>query len=526
MSYPNPPEGEPQPAQPQPAGDMPPPAPANDTPTVPRPATGQPSYPSPFPPANYPTAYQNAPGFPRYPQAGEAPRIVPVKPRRTNNLITRLVALLVIIVASAIIGTLVLRGAGANTSATAAAYTAAKPGPGCDTGAGMWEALDTSQISGRCQSDGLLITRTGSADRVGEVYFDGTNSSFSSFPTSYQVQIDATIESGDTFAGVGIDVHRQLPVGGQVFFARANGQWSALHIDPQGNVSQQLAIGFLAKPTKTMHLVVTVAGPTLTFSINGQQVTQVVDSAYATTHVIGLALSDPQSTVPPSALLANFAYTPQPNPTLANADAEATATATVQSAIQSPYHAAVPGPGCDTQGGQWAAPAAFGDTTTAIQCAASGLRVTEAAKSQNLGAVLFFNRAGQFTPNYRVGAQITVAQLHHGCAGIITRGSSQSGANYVALICDNGAWAIFVNDSAGNPSVLARGIVARKATYLIAASTDGATQSLSIDGHTVGHATDTTVTTTDFVALVVVPGQQTLATTATFANFTLTPLAS
>lgn len=476
--------------------------------------------------ANQVSSSGNTPpaGYPQYPQpTGAVPQLRPVQPRRRNPAVSIIVAVIVIAVAA---GASALLRQIPTSSGNVTSYTAAKPGPNCDTVGGQWQALDSS-LSGRCQSDGFLLTRVGSADTVGEVFFQSPTSDPITFPRSYKVQIDATIESGDGHTAVGLSAHRQASGGSQFFLASEDGQWSALKVDSTGTHATTFATGFLAQPRKTLHLEVDVASAVITFSINGTQVTTVTDGEYPSTDALSFALSDPQSPIPPSALFANFAYSAQPDPTLADSDAEATATATTQQNLQMPYHAAIPGPGCDTGGGQWPSLSELGETQTITRCTAAGLVVSQAAKASTLSLVPFFNRDGNFPANYSVGVQVTTSGLHGGCVGVTTRGSLQTAGAYIFVLCDFKSyfgWLIATFDGS-NLTPLQGGKVAVKSSYLLIASSNGSTQSLSLNGHTVGHAADSTLTITDYVALALIPNPQTTTTTsATFKNFTFTPL--
>jgi hypothetical protein len=506
-----------------PTGDNQPPPPPTDGMPAPQAWVGADGTPYG---ANLPPERANPPsaGYPQYRQpTGALPQLRPVTVRRrTNPAVGIIVAIVVITVAAG--AAALLRQT--SSVGTVTSYTAAKPGPGCDTGMGQWQSLD-SNLSGRCQNDGFLLTRTGSAQNFGEVFLQSLGNSFTTFPRSYHVQIDATIESGDGHAAVGLSAHRQVGGGGQFFLVSEDSQWFALQSDSTGTHDTQFAIGFLAQPAKTFHLEVDVASAVMTFSINGTQVTSVTDGSYTSTDALSFVLIDSQSPIPPSALFSNFAYSAQPDPTLADGDAEATATATTQQLLQMPYHAAVPGPGCDTGGGQWPSLSSLGETHTTTRCTPAGLVVSQTAQASTLSLVPFFNRDGNFPANYSVGVQVTTNSLHGGCIGVTTRGNLQTGGAYIFILCDFKSyigWLITTFDGS-NLTSLQGGKVAVQSSYLLTATANGTTQSLSLNGHTIGHATDSSLTTTDFVALVLVPNPQTTAPiSATFKNFAFTPL--
>jgi hypothetical protein len=512
---PNPPTGDNQPMPPQPVGGYPQPWPSAD---------GSPYGANQPPPAS---AYPPAAGYPQYPQPyGAVPQLKPVPPRRQNNAIIGLIVAIIVIAVAVAAGAAALLRQATTMAGSIDSYTAAKPGPNCDTGGGQWQSLDSS-LSGRCQSNGFLLTRIGAADTIGEVFFQSPTSEPITFPSSYKVQIDATIESGDGHAAVGLSAHRQAGGGAQFFLAGEDGQWRAVKVDSTGTHATQMTTGFLLQPTKTYHLEVDVASAVITFSINGTQVTTVTDGDYPSTDALSFALIDPQSPIPPSALFSNFSYTAQPDSTLSDGAAEATATATTQQTLQSPYHAAIPGPGCDTGGGQWPSLRDLGETHTTARCTSAGLVISQASKTSSTSLVPFFNRDGNFPANYSVGVQVTTTGLHGGCTGVMTRGNLQTADAYIFVLCDFKSyfgWLIATFDGS-NLTALQSGKAAVKSSYLMTATANGSTQSLSLNGHTVGKVTDDSLTTTGFVALVVIPNPQVTATiSATFKNFAFTPL--
>jgi len=429
-----------------------------------------------------------------------------------------------VVVIAVLVASALARGQLGNTNtATGSAYSATKPGPNCDTGSGQWQNVDDPAVMISCQNNGLLITRQANSNTVGEVFFKGTSRT-AAFPLSYRVQIDAAVQSGDSDVGVGLHVHVQQSGGGHLFYARASGEWEAELAKGSGQPTY-MALGFLPRGSKSYHLEVDVQGPVMTFSIDGKQVDAITENSFSETDGIGLALSDPQATVNASALFSNFTYTPLPAPTISPGNAVATATATAKQAVSMPYRVTVPGPGCDTRGGQWAPPSVFGDTFTVTKCTKSGLQMTEPAGKVPLGLVGFFNRDGSFPANYSASVKITMSQLHQGCAGVMLRGDLENANGYFYLVCDIGKWLLFNFDSGGNLNLLSSGQVARQSSYTLTASVGNGSETLSINGKALGQANDGTLTKTNFIALVVLPLQKTASSAATFANFAFTPLA-
>ncbi|MBA3823535.1 MAG: hypothetical protein H0X24_06455 [Ktedonobacterales bacterium] len=482
-----------------------------------------PQYPQQPQTGGYPPPQQPG-GYPPYPQQGgynpypPAPQLQPVTPKRNPlGLILGVVAALLIV---AVVAGSLIYTTRKSSQDQVTAYTAAKPGLNCDKGDGKWQALD-SKATGICQSNGFLFTRTSDKSTVAELYFLGKNGA--GFADSYRAAVDATIVSGDTEAGVGLNVHVQKDGGdGQIVIARANGDWIA-ESAPTSGTSTKLAEGF-APATKTWHLEVLVQGAVLTFSINNQVVTTVTDATFTKTTAIGLVLSDPtQAGV--SANLSNFAYTPQPNSTLSFADAAATATVTTQELRTKPYSAAIPGPQCDKGNGAWAAPAVFGDTDTTIKCASTGLAVTQPANTPHFGFVSFYGPQGLITNDYSLSVQMDLSKNTGGCGSIASRGSDSTGGFLLFALCSDGSYVIARSEGADGLTQLKEGVGTAKAVQTVKVITKGSTHTFAVGGKTVATITDSTVAKTDFVGLVSfnLNDKATTSATTTFKNFVYAP---
>lgn len=403
------------------------------------------------------------------------------------------------------------------TASAPVAYTTALPGPNCDTGGGVWEHLGDTSLAGTCEKNGFLLTKSGNFNIAGEVFFDGKASA--PFPASYQVQMTATITSGDANAAVGLEVHRQATKGGEIL-AAANAIWEYDLNDTSGN-PQRLAIGFFQKPVKTFTLAVQVVGPVMTLTINGVTVDTVTNTTYGTTNALALVMEDVGATKPASALFSNFTYTPLTTPVLSDTNAEATATAVAQH--QPAYMAASPGPGCDKGKGQWD-PTDLGDPSTKITCTANGMQMVQPGTAQYIGQARFFDLDGNFPANYSVGATIDLSNINGGRAGIFARTSAAG--SYHVYIYPTGTWSILKDDASGNATKLGTGQVTLNASQPVQmlVTVKGTAISLSINGTQVTSVSDTTapLTTTNDVSLITNAGNATA--TVIFSEFVFTPL--
>lgn|GEM_PF-2094648 len=205
-----------------------------------------------------------------------------------------------------------------------------------------------------------------------------------------------------------------------------DGNWEAVRFnDTTGVADTRFSIGFI-QPAKSFTLAAEVDGPLMTFSINGQKVTTVVDTTYPDGYGIDFGISDPDAKSPPSALFSHFVYTPLPDTHVTTPATVATATAQAAKDDQAPYMALVPGFGCDKGAGQWK-PASQAQDYVTTHCLPNGLAVSQGASVQFAGRVSFYWLNGNFPANYKVKTRIDVSGLNGGCAGIVIRTNEQAG---------------------------------------------------------------------------------------------------
>ncbi len=442
--------------------------------------------------------------------------LTPVKPKSSlpRTLIGVGVAVVVLIVAGAI--------ALANRNSANDAYSTNTPGFNCDKGGGVWlQNSDQSNVTTACLSNGLQVTQTGSFDTIIPVYFQGKTDTYK-FPASYRVEVNAEMTAGDDATTVGLAVHDiaqgNLVKIGQAFQVDQTGYWSAVRADSSGKLTAFLGQGTTGKAAKTLSLVLEVHGTVVTFTINGAKVTRIVDSASASTDAVALLLQgDQNASTPATAVFSQFKYTPLTDSGPSAAAAQATATALVQQT----YQTANPGSGCDTNGGQWGTPAQFGDTDTKVTCGAQGTQVSTPASAQSDSILRFFGTNGTFPANYKVSVTADLSKLHGGFAGLVTH-DSDKGAYHFDVAAD-GTWLVNAIDNSGHATSLDHGQVAAKSSVMIEATTNGTTQILAVDGKTISTTHDASLTDTFDVALLIATPPNT-AGSATFSNFTFTPL--
>jgi len=192
--------------------------------------------------------------------------------------------------------------------------------------------------------------------------------------------------------------------------------------------------------------------------------------------------------------------------------------------LSQPYHALVPGPGCDAGGASWAVPP--GDPITTNCLKTTGLQV--AASHPGAGDVQFMLPSGPFPRNYLISVTVNLAHMPDGCASIYSRASAVG--HYSSYICTNNlkgaevyAWGIQETGLKGFKQ-LGSGVVPKAGTYVLKATAANTVQRITVDGSSASF-TNGAFTATQFVSLGVSDSSE-QGGSVIFSNFTFTPLPS
>jgi hypothetical protein len=154
------------------------------------------------------------------------------------------------------------------------------------------------------------------------------------------------------------------------------------------------------------------------------------------------------------------------------------------------YCAAIPGPVCDTGGAAWM------DDGLSTRCGSSSLLSNVDPKVIALMGYVPPQR--QFAIAYTTAITVDFSASPDALAGF-TR-SSASGT-FTADILSSGYWFLQAVTRRGTYQLLDRGSVTPAASYRIKVTFDGAAATLSINGTQVGSTSDSPVTTTSLLAI-------------------------
>ncbi len=177
------------------------------------------------------------------------------------------------------------------------------------------------------------------------------------------------------------------------------------------------------------------------------------------------------------------------------------------------YSAPVPGPGCDTKGGQWTK-----DDLTQVTCTSGKMHIT----SQFVSVVTFSGPTANSTIPTSYEVSVTVSPLDSLDSGLLVHETASDESGYAIDIGNDGFWSVFNNNGKGSGANLPSGNVSSETTYHLDVIVRGTSETIKIDGTQVGQFTDTEFTGGDSVGLIAFAGKNTAE--ADFQNFTYTPL--
>jgi hypothetical protein len=198
----------------------------------------------------------------------------------------------------------------ANVTASALAkqaYSAAVPGPGCDTGAGHWRNPDPSAATITCGAGGMLLARPNSPSAANTlVSFDWPGHSF---PSAYSVAAQVS-QLGTGNCAV---IYARMTRGTLTSYVFSVCRDGGAHIFKLTAVGDLVVLknGAIPANNSFYQFTATVNRDSLSLSVfPGSTTLTVVDSDYSATDYVGLGVYTEYGD-PPTALFSNFVYGPQ-----------------------------------------------------------------------------------------------------------------------------------------------------------------------------------------------------------------------
>jgi serine/threonine-protein kinase len=167
-------------------------------------------------------------------------------------------------------------------------YSAASPGPTCDSGGGQWDIYNGAQIS--CQDNSTQISNTSSTAGLQGLFLTAIPGQ--TYPANYivQVQLQQTSNSSNDFGIYFRNQPGSNQQGTYTFLVHPNGTWSAYAYDNNTGVSTEIASGPFGDVHTQVTLDVVVNGQQFSFYANGNELGSVSNTLY-TSGTAGIAVN-------------------------------------------------------------------------------------------------------------------------------------------------------------------------------------------------------------------------------------------
>jgi hypothetical protein len=430
------------------------------------------------------------------------------------------------------------------------AYASAVPGADCDSGPADWEVPEyykdvvpataeggittatpqvivDKSVTTTCQKDGLLLTHLNHYAAFASMLFASKGLPL---PQHFKTQITATAINASSSAvfqlGVrdqsGSDVSdKNSGYGNDVLQVGVDGSWQVLRYNNSTDaVDMRFSKGFI-KPAQRYTLTAESNGSLMTFSIDGQLVSTIIDPLYPKSYGISFGLSDAGAATAPSALFSQFTYEPLAATPQVLSRTKVAATAQAIHGTLFPYVAVKPGFDCDRGKGQWQ-PLSEAEGHVTQRCLATALAVSQKASEKDVGHIPFYWLDGNFPTSYKIQVLINLKHAPTSSAGLSVRGDAQD-AGDAFFVRKDGHWSVVRYDDAGKSYQEASGHVAAHLTYTLETSSDAMTQRFLLNGVLV-YTSQNISAITDHIELSMLPGSHLSPETTQFSDFLFTPL--
>ncbi|GAC1400914.1 MAG: hypothetical protein NVSMB49_14130 [Ktedonobacteraceae bacterium] len=156
-------------------------------------------------------------------------------------------------------------------------YSAASPGPGCDSGRGTWNNYNGVQIS--CENGTTKISNPSQSVILNGTFLTGIPGQ--AYPTNYVIQVKIQQDSASA-ADFGIYFHNQPgnQPGAYTFLVHPDGTWGAYVYDNTTGKPTRIKKGSLGDSHALVTLAVVVNGGHYTFYANGNTLGSTDDTTY------------------------------------------------------------------------------------------------------------------------------------------------------------------------------------------------------------------------------------------------------
>ncbi|WP_338251610.1 serine/threonine protein kinase [Dictyobacter halimunensis] len=165
-------------------------------------------------------------------------------------------------------------------------YSAASPGPACDTGSGTWTIYNGANIN--CQSNGTQITNTATSQALQGIFLTALPGK--NYPNDYVLEVNVQqVQSSNSSFGLYFRNQPGNQQGTYTFLIAPDGSWQATVYDNATGAPKVLSKGTFGDTHAASKLMVVVKGSQFNFYSNGKALGSVSDATYAS-GTVGLAV--------------------------------------------------------------------------------------------------------------------------------------------------------------------------------------------------------------------------------------------
>jgi hypothetical protein len=225
------------------------------------------------------------------------------RPRRVAQALIAGVGAAATGAALVVLGTALPQLTQANAALLGAPYTAAVPGPGCDTGGALWTVTPGEPITTTCGTAGIRVQISAGPNLEGDIKFLPQNGFTSQ---NYRISVKLAFNGGfDGCAGI---FTRASAAGRYLTVVCSDGSVDIDKFTTRG--SRRIYLNFVNRaPSCTITAL--SAGTEQSVYVDGAKVGTVQDAALAETEYIGLGIMNGGDTAE-SAVFSKFSFTPLP----------------------------------------------------------------------------------------------------------------------------------------------------------------------------------------------------------------------
>ncbi|GCE16546.1 serine/threonine protein kinase [Dictyobacter kobayashii] len=157
-------------------------------------------------------------------------------------------------------------------------YSAAAPGPACDTGGGTWEVYNGARIN--CQGKATQIINTATSKTLQGLFLTGISGK--NYPNDYVLEVDLQQDQNSN-SSFGLYFRNQPGslLGTYTFLVEPDGSWRVAVYDNTTGIPKAISQGTFGDIHAASKVAVVIKGSQFSFYANGKSLGNVSDATYA-----------------------------------------------------------------------------------------------------------------------------------------------------------------------------------------------------------------------------------------------------